>query len=186
MKQWIKILIAGLMIICIILIVYIASYNIPDLVAENRQLRADNITLKNKLNDLSFKYTALKLYYENYENYENREPDVIEKEIYIDDDGKLEEFEVTGYSLDDPAQGTNSTVAIGLDIDPYDFPVIAVDPEVIPLYSIVEIKDVGYYIAMDTGGAIKGNRIDILFDCKDDALEFGRRIIPVKVAEGVE
>jgi 3D (Asp-Asp-Asp) domain-containing protein len=43
-------------------------------------------------------------------------------------------------------------------------PIIAVDPEVIPLYSIVEIEDLGAFIALDTGGLIKGNRIDILFD----------------------
>jgi hypothetical protein len=61
MKQWIKILIAGLMIICIILIVYIASYNIPDLIAENKELRADNRVLQQEVNDLSFQYTTAKL-----------------------------------------------------------------------------------------------------------------------------
>lgn len=49
---------------------------------------------------------------------------------------------------------------------------IAVDPSVIPYGSQVEIN--GHtYIAHDTGGAIKGNRIDVYFDNHQDALNFG-------------
>lgn len=49
---------------------------------------------------------------------------------------------------------------------------IAVDPSVIPYDSQVEIN--GHtYIAHDTGGAIKGNRIDVYFDNHQDALNFG-------------
>jgi len=49
---------------------------------------------------------------------------------------------------------------------------IAVDPEVIPLGSYVEINGVSYY-AEDIGGAIKGNRIDIFFESHEAALEWG-------------
>lgn len=49
---------------------------------------------------------------------------------------------------------------------------IAVDPSVIPYGSQVEIN--GHtYTAHDTGGAIKGNRIDVYFDNHQDALSFG-------------
>lgn len=49
---------------------------------------------------------------------------------------------------------------------------IAVDPSVIPYGSQVEIN--GHtYTAHDTGGAIKGNRIDVYFDNHQDALRFG-------------
>lgn len=49
---------------------------------------------------------------------------------------------------------------------------IAVDPSVIPYGSQVEIN--GHtYTAQDTGGAIKGNRIDVYFDSHQDALNFG-------------
>lgn len=49
---------------------------------------------------------------------------------------------------------------------------IAVDPSVIPYGSQVEIN--GHtYTAHDTGGAIKGNRIDVYFDSHQDALNFG-------------
>lgn len=49
---------------------------------------------------------------------------------------------------------------------------IAVDPDVIPLGSYVEINGVSYY-ADDIGGAIKGNRIDIFFESHEAALEWG-------------
>lgn len=49
---------------------------------------------------------------------------------------------------------------------------IAVDPEVIPLGSIVEVNG-NKYIAEDIGGAIKGNRLDIFFNSHEDALEWG-------------
>ena len=49
---------------------------------------------------------------------------------------------------------------------------IAVDPSVISYGSQVEIN--GHtYTAHDTGGAIKGNRIDVYFDNHQDALNFG-------------
>ena len=49
---------------------------------------------------------------------------------------------------------------------------IATDPSVIPYGSQIEIN--GHtYTAHDTGGAIKGNRIDVYFDNHQDALNFG-------------
>ena len=51
---------------------------------------------------------------------------------------------------------------------------IAVDPSVIPYGS--EIQIYGHtYIAQDTGGAIKGNRIDVYFNDHQEALVFGRQ-----------
>lgn len=47
--------------------------------------------------------------------------------------------------------------------------VIAVDPSVIPLGSRVYIEGVGIRIAADTGGAIKGNFIDIYYDSDNPA-----------------
>lgn len=66
---------------------------------------------------------------------------------------------------------------------------IAVDPSVIPLGSKVRIESETYpsingvYIAEDIGGAIKGNRVDIYFVHKNDALQFGRRDVTVTILE---
>lgn len=57
--------------------------------------------------------------------------------------------------------------------------VVAVDPNVIPLYTRLYIEGYGPAIAGDTGGAIKGNKIDLCFDRLDEALQWGMR--PVKV-----
>lgn len=57
--------------------------------------------------------------------------------------------------------------------------IIAVDPNVIPLYSIVKVypkdRQPFYAYAMDTGGAIKGHKIDFLISVNntDEAYNFG-------------
>ena len=65
---------------------------------------------------------------------------------------------------------------------------IAVDPRVIPLGSMLYIDDIpgigkiGFARAEDIGGAIKGNRIDILYDKHSDVAGFGwRRNIKVYI-----
>lgn len=52
---------------------------------------------------------------------------------------------------------------------------IAVDPKVIPYGSTVYIEGYGYFIAEDTGGAIKGNRIDIFINDYNKARQLGRK-----------
>lgn len=49
---------------------------------------------------------------------------------------------------------------------------VAVDPKLIPIGSVLLI-DGFYYIAEDTGGAIKGNRIDICVGSHEEALNAG-------------
>lgn len=58
---------------------------------------------------------------------------------------------------------------------------IAVDPDFIPYGSMIEIEGVGVRIAEDCGGAIKGNRIDLLFETHQEALEFGRQTKQVTI-----
>ena len=52
---------------------------------------------------------------------------------------------------------------------------IAVDPRVIPLGSKVWVKGYGYAIAADTGGAIKGNIIDVYFNSSSQCRTWGRK-----------
>lgn len=59
--------------------------------------------------------------------------------------------------------------------------VIAVDPNVIPLGTRVWVEGYGEAIAADTGGAIKGNKIDVFIPSDSGALNWGRRTVTVKV-----
>ncbi|WP_343287511.1 ubiquitin-like domain-containing protein [Bacillus sp. CGMCC 1.16541] len=59
--------------------------------------------------------------------------------------------------------------------------VIAVDPNVIPLGSKVYVEGYGYAVAADTGGAIKGHKIDVFFPDKSKAYRWGRRTVKIKV-----
>ncbi|MEO6912399.1 MAG: 3D domain-containing protein, partial [Candidatus Baltobacteraceae bacterium] len=57
--------------------------------------------------------------------------------------------------------------------------IVAVDPRFIPLGSRLYIPGYGVAIAGDTGGAIRGNRIDLGFNSLSDAIQFGRRNVVV-------
>ncbi|MGE7675279.1 LysM peptidoglycan-binding domain-containing protein [Lysinibacillus sp. NPDC094403] len=59
--------------------------------------------------------------------------------------------------------------------------VISVDPTIIPLGSKVYVEGYGEAIAGDTGGAIKGNRIDVFFPSQQDAINFGVKQLKVTI-----
>ena len=61
---------------------------------------------------------------------------------------------------------------------------IAVDPSVIPLGSKVYVDGYGYAIAADTGGAIKGNKIDIYLNSNAECDDWGRRSVNLLVVAG--
>jgi len=67
--------------------------------------------------------------------------------------------------------------------------VIAVDPSVIPLGTRVYVEvagstpDYGYVIAADTGGAIKGNLIDLYFEDAATARSWGYKKVKVYILE---
>ena len=61
---------------------------------------------------------------------------------------------------------------------------IAADPRVLPLGSRVRLEHPGYsgeYLVADTGGAIRGRRIDIWTPSSGEAMRFGRRMVKLTV-----
>lgn len=59
--------------------------------------------------------------------------------------------------------------------------VVAVDPKFIPLGTKLYVEGYGFAIAGDTGGAIKGNRIDLCFNTVAECYTFGRRKVVVHI-----
>jgi len=60
---------------------------------------------------------------------------------------------------------------------------IAVDPRVIPLGTRMYIPGYGYGVARDTGGAIKGNCIDVFFESRSEAVRWGRRNVTIYILD---
>ncbi|WP_100486035.1 peptidoglycan-binding protein [Sporolactobacillus pectinivorans] len=78
--------------------------------------------------------------------------------------------------------GCSGTTATGINLlqNP-DTKVVAVDPSVIPLGTKLYVEGYGYAVAGDTGGAIKGRKIDVFFNDNGTALQWGRRTVKVKI-----
>ncbi|MFF2889457.1 peptidoglycan DD-metalloendopeptidase family protein [Paenibacillus sp. NPDC057967] len=95
------------------------------------------------------------------------------------------------YSMEATAYVATCTGCIGItkggtDVRSWkDWRIIAVDPSIIPLKSKVELivngVSWGEYLADDTGGDIKGKRIDILMETVSKCKEFGRQQVEVRV-----
>ncbi|MEH7179199.1 LysM peptidoglycan-binding and 3D domain-containing protein [Neobacillus vireti] len=88
--------------------------------------------------------------------------------------------EATAYTAS--CEGCSGITATGINlIENPNQKVISVDPSVIPLGSKVYVEGYGEAIAGDTGGAIKGNKIDVFIPSKQDAINFGRKQLKVTI-----
>lgn len=97
-------------------------------------------------------------------------------------EGETVSAEATAYTAS--CEGCSGVTATGVDLDANpDEKVIAVDPDVIPLGSKVYVEGYGYATADDTGGDIKGDRIDLFVPSKDEALDFGRQSVDVTIVD---
>ncbi len=92
------------------------------------------------------------------------------------------EFYVTATAYTPYCNGCSGTSATGINLrSSSGLKVIAVDPSVIKLGSKVWVEGYGTAIAGDTGGAIKGNKIDILVQTEAQASNWGVRKVRIKV-----
>lgn len=99
---------------------------------------------------------------------------VVKHETIVED---LGEFKITHYCGGECCNGPwAGTTALG--VKPRENHTIAVDPNVIPLGSKVIIDGIEY-TAEDTGGAIKGNRIDIYVSDHEKATNSGVKYLHV-------
>lgn len=92
------------------------------------------------------------------------------------------EFMVSATAYTAHCNGCSGITRTGLNLrkNP-NLKVIAVDPRVIKLGTKVHVEGYGYAIAGDTGGAIKGKKIDVFMPNKSRAYQWGRKNVKVKV-----
>lgn len=96
--------------------------------------------------------------------------------------GNGKEMTVTATAYTAYCPGCSGTTAYGIDLrsNPNQ-KVIAVDPRIIPLGTRVWVENYGEAIAGDTGGAIKGNKIDVFIPSHASAMQWGVQKVKLRV-----
>jgi 3D (Asp-Asp-Asp) domain-containing protein/LysM repeat protein len=106
--------------------------------------------------------------------------DPVEPKANEEENSKEITVKATAYTAS--CEGCSGTTATGVDLNANpDAKVIAVDPSVIPLGSKVYVEGYGEATAADTGGAIKGNRIDVFIPSEQDAMNWGNKQVNVTI-----
>lgn len=101
-------------------------------------------------------------------------------DTYTSTDNKKELYvTATAYSHE---ESTSGVTAAGYNIKQNpNMKLIAVDPSVIPLGTKVWVEGYGEAIAGDTGGAIKGHKIDVLMPSGSQARSWGRKTVKIVI-----
>ncbi|WAB25168.1 3D domain protein [Lysinibacillus phage vB_LfM_LysYB1] len=146
--------------------------SLTDLQTKVVELRKQNQTLQNQKKELERKQVSYTPKTRAQATTVSRggSPTSARKTIYM---------RATAYTNHDAGMNGKGITATGTNT--VEGRTVAVDPSVIPLGSKLHITSAsypainGYYVAEDTGGAIKGNKLDIYFNSPSRAKEFGVR-----------
>jgi len=96
----------------------------------------------------------------------------------------VKEFTVSASAYTASCNGCSGITKTGINLKKNPgIKVIAVDPKVIKLGTKVHVEGYGYAVAGDTGGAIKGNKIDVFIPSKSDAYKWGRKNVKIKILD---
>lgn len=121
---------------------------------------------------------------------EAREPAAAQetqKPIVAQDVRKPGEFEVTAYTACDPGMDGRGITSSGTKAKQWR--TVAADPEILPpgtevyIPHFADAPNGGRFVVEDTGGAIRGRRLDVYMASRSEALEFGRRRLEVHIRE---
>ncbi len=141
--------------------------------------------LKNKITDnekLTVKLDEVKGKIKKQDNQIDKLEQELEKAKKRNESPRKLNIEITAYQAY-CTEGCTGITRTGYDISNTVYyqgmRVIATDPSVIPLYSIVEIKlengKIIKAISLDTGGAINNYKVDYLVASQQEAINFGRQ-----------
>lgn len=84
------------------------------------------------------------------------------------------QVQASAYTYTGNRTATGQVPAVGM---------VAVDPSVIPLGSKLYIEGYGYAVAADTGGAIKGAKVDLFMEDRSQCLKWGRRNVKLYILQ---
>ena len=116
-----------------------------------------------------------------YEEYVTQTDSIIEElhnKISVSDKEYIDEFTITYYDACLECCGkTDGITKSGAKV--CEGVTVAVDPSVIPLGEYIYIDGIGYRVAQDIGGAIKGNHIDVYVHSHKQAQELGTKTAKV-------
>ncbi|TWT27393.1 3D domain-containing protein [Planomicrobium sp. CPCC 101110] len=94
----------------------------------------------------------------------------------------VKEFTVSSTAYTASCSGCSGITRTGINLKKNPgLKVIAVDPNVIKLGTKVYVEGYGYAVAGDTGGAIKGKKIDVFIPTQSGALKWGRKNVKIKI-----
>jgi len=151
---------------------YATDVDVSQIISQNEKLKEENKRLQNKISQYeTLTYSLID------ENNSLKSDPIIEEATSSNSNSKSEnenlsylgEFTLTHYSK----EVFSGQTATGTLVTPGR--TIAVDPNVIPLGTKVYIEGYGYRIAEDTGGDIKGNKIDIGVETQQEAISLGKK-----------
>lgn len=91
---------------------------------------------------------------------------------------KVLTMNASAYMANEGRMNPTSRTATGKTCE---FGIIAVDPRVIPLHTLLYVEGYGFGVAEDTGGAIKGNKLDLCMNSRSEMNAWGRRQVKVHV-----
>ena len=104
-----------------------------------------------------------------------KEMEMLKGQLAMTETYQAREFEFTAYAYNSGSTATGTK--------PMEGRTIAVDPDIIPLGSVVYVEGYGVRIAEDTGAYIKGDRMDLFIEDWNEAKEFGRKKLRVVILE---
>lgn len=179
---------------------------LKDILEENRQLRIEIDNLKEEIKDgsdirsnsgingsgdgdadnrdRSDRYSM-----DDYEHNGGRDSEVEEAEASVQTQAQSQTIQVEATTYTAKCNGCSGVTKSGVDVSDTVYyegkRVIATDPAVIPTGStvLVTLESGARFeaTAQDVGGAIKGNRIDVLVSSKEEATQFGRQKAEVEL-----
>ena len=185
------------------------SLPLDEIAKEGMEIRIDRVVVENLENKIEIPFETESR--ENKDMFEGEKKVITKGEVgqkieslkntYVN--GILETTEVLKSEITQAPNGKNAKRVIVMQATAYDptagsktamgtrarVGAVAVDPKVIPLGSKLYIESMdgfptyGYATAEDTGGAIKGNRIDLFYNSNAEANRFGRRNVKVYVLD---